>query len=164
MIVGDHSTLVVEPGWQASKIQDGILEVTCSDADCDAGTRASWKIKVLKTEQQNLTSDPVLLEVIARRLQGIADAMGEVLRRTAISVNVKERRDYSCAVFRHDGSLIANAPHVPVHLGAMGHTVRQIMKQFPEMSPHDCYLSNDPYAGGSHLPDVTAITPVFCDP
>lgn len=90
--------------------------------------------------------------------------MGEVLRRTAISVNVKERRDYSCAVFRHDGSLIANAPHVPVHLGAMGHTVRQVMQQFPDMSPHDCYLSNDPYAGGSHLPDVTTITPVFCDP
>ncbi|MAI71751.1 MAG: 5-oxoprolinase [Rhodopirellula sp.] len=157
MIVGNHSTLVVEPGWQARKIQDGILEVTCGDADmkqCDLD---------LKTEQQKLTSDPVLLEVIARRLQGIADAMGEVLRRTSISVNVKERRDYSCAVFRHDGSLIANAPHVPVHLGAMGHTVRQVMQRFPEMSPHDCYLSNDPYAGGSHLPDVTAITPVFCD-
>ena len=157
MIVGDHSTLVVEPGWQASKIQDGILEVVCCDTDVKP------KELTLKTEQQRITSDPVLLEVIARRLQGIADAMGEVLRRTAISVNVKERRDYSCAVFRHDGSLIANAPHVPVHLGAMGHTVRQVMQQFPEMSPHDCYLSNDPYAGGSHLPDVTAITPVFCD-
>ena len=163
MIVGAHSTLIVEPGWQASKIQDGILEVTCSDADVTFGD-VKLEDFSLKTEQQNLTSDPVLLEVIARRLQGIADAMGEVLRRTAISVNVKERRDYSCAVFRHDGSLIANAPHVPVHLGAMGHTVRQVMKQFPEMSPHDCYLSNDPYAGGSHLPDVTAITPVFCDP
>ena len=153
MIVGDHSTLVVEPGWQATRIQDGMIEVTCCEAELNP-----------KPERQGLTSDPVLLEVIARRLQGIADAMGEVLRRTSISVNVKERRDYSCAVFRQDGSLIANAPHVPVHLGAMGHTVRQIMQQFPEMSPHDCYLSNDPYAGGSHLPDVTAITPVFCDP
>ncbi|MGB1706865.1 MAG: hydantoinase B/oxoprolinase family protein, partial [Rubripirellula sp.] len=158
MIVGAHSTLVVEPGWQASKIQDGILEVTCSN------TGEKRSDAPLKTEEQTITSDPILVEVIARRLQGIADAMGEVLRRTAISVNVKERRDYSCAVFRHDGSLIANAPHVPVHLGAMGHTVRQVMQQFPDMSPHDCYLSNDPYAGGSHLPDVTTITPVFCDP
>ena len=153
MIVGAHSTLVVEPGWHATKIQDGILDVNGSDTELKQ-----------ETEAQRSASDPVLLEVIARRLQGIADAMGEVLRRTSISVNVKERRDYSCAVFRHDGSLIANAPHVPVHLGAMGHTVRQIIQQFPEMSPHDCYLSNDPYAGGSHLPDVTAITPVFCDP
>lgn len=153
MIVGDHSTLVVEPDWQATKIQDGIIEVTCNEAEL-----------TLNAEDQSVVSDPVLLEVIARRLQGIADAMGEVLRRTSISVNVKERRDYSCAVFRQDGSLIANAPHVPVHLGAMGHTVRQIMRQFPTMSPHDCFLSNDPYAGGSHLPDVTAITPVFCDP
>ena len=158
MIVGAHSTLVVEPGWQASKIQDGILEVTCNNTDEKRSDAP------LKTEEQTSTSDPILVEVIARRLQGIADAMGEVLRRTAISVNVKERRDYSCAVFRHDGSLIANAPHVPVHLGAMGHTVRQVMQQFPDMSPHDCYLSNDPYAGGSHLPDVTTITPVFCDP
>ena len=158
MIISDHSTLVVEPGWQATKIQDGIVEVTCSDRELTL-TDIS-----VNEEKEKLTADPVLLEVIARRLQGIADAMGEVLRRTAISVNVKERRDYSCAVFRRDGSLIANAPHVPVHLGAMGHTVRQVMQQFPVMSPHDCYLSNDPYAGGSHLPDVTAITPVFCDP
>lgn len=158
MIVATHSTLVVEPGWQARKIQDGIIEVTCKDA--------TMNLTMIDRDkgQQKYTSDPVLLEVIARRLQGIADAMGEVLRRTSISVNVKERRDYSCAVFRHDGSLIANAPHVPVHLGAMGHTVRKVMQEFPEMSPHDCYLSNDPYAGGSHLPDVTAITPVFCEP
>ena len=158
MIVGPHSTLVVEPGWQAVMIQDGIIAITSRDPNTNMGAFAG------NTFDHNATSDPVLLEVIARRLQGIADAMGEVLRRTSISVNVKERRDYSCAVFRGDGSLIANAPHVPVHLGAMGHTVRQIMKHYPSMSPHDCYLSNDPYAGGSHLPDITAITPVFCDP
>ncbi len=112
---------------------------------------------------QQAANDPVLLEVIARRLQGIADSMGEVLRRTSISVNVKERRDYSCAVFRGDGSLVANAPHVPVHLGAMGHTVRHIMSVYPQMTPGDCYVSNDPFAGGSHLPDVTVVTPVFCE-
>ncbi len=83
--------------------------------------------------------------------------------RTAVSVNVKERRDYSCAVFRGDGSLVANAPHVPVHLGAMGHTVRRLIEVYPTMTPGDCFVSNDPYSGGSHLPDVTVVTPVFCD-
>ena len=154
MIVGDYSTLLVEPGWQAEVIRNGIIELnpTSSDRspDRDSGT-----------EQE--TDDPVLLEVIARRLQGIADAMGEVLRRTAISVNVKERRDYSCAVFRRDGALVANAPHVPVHLGAMGHTVRHMIQTFPQMANGDCFLSNDPYAGGSHLPDLTVVTPVFCN-
>jgi 5-oxoprolinase (ATP-hydrolysing) len=89
--------------------------------------------------------------------------MGEVIRRTSVSVNVKERRDYSCAVFLGDGSLVANAPHVPVHLGAMSHTVRSLIADYPEMSPGDSYISNDPYAGGSHLPDITVVTPVFCD-
>ncbi len=150
MIVGDHSTLLVEPGWQATVITDDVIELT----------PVTSETTTVDTDGQ---LDAVLIEVVARRLQGIADAMGEVLRRTSISVNVKERRDYSCAVFRGDGALIANAPHVPVHLGAMGHTVRQMMKSFPTMSPGDAYVSNDPFAGGSHLPDVTLVTPVFCD-
>lgn len=103
-----------------------------------------------------------MVEVVARRLQGIADSMGEMLRRTAVSVNIKERLDFSCAVFDRNGTLLANAPHVPVHLGAMGHTVRYLRQVFPKMSSGDVYLSNDPYAGGSHLPDVTVVTPVFC--
>ncbi|SMP51651.1 5-oxoprolinase (ATP-hydrolysing) [Neorhodopirellula lusitana] len=107
-------------------------------------------------------NDAVEMEVVARRVQGIAEAMGEAIRRTSVSVNVKERRDYSCAVFLSDGSLVANAPHVPVHLGAMGHTVRTIIQAFPDMQPGDCFISNDPYAGGSHLPDITVVTPVFC--
>ena len=152
MIVGPYSTLIVEPGWKGEVLEDGLIELT-PELEIDAQQSIS----------HDASHDPVLLEVVARRLQGIADAMGEVLRRTSISVNVKERRDYSCAVFRGDGSLIANAPHVPVHLGAMGHSVRRIMQQFPTMSSNDCYLSNDPFAGGSHLPDVTAVTPVFCD-
>jgi 5-oxoprolinase (ATP-hydrolysing) len=156
MIVSDHSTLLVEPNWQGQVRADAVIELQPlrqgNPSDAVALVRAS------EPEQ-----DPVLLEVVSRRLQGIADAMGEVLRRTSVSVNVKERRDYSCAVFRGDGSLIANAPHVPVHLGAMGHTVRHLMKTYPKMSAGDCYLSNDPFAGGSHLPDVTAVTPVFCE-
>jgi len=94
-------------------------------------------------------------------LAAIADSMGIVLEQTAISVNVKERRDYSCAVFAANGDLIANAPHVPVHLGAMSETVKQIIEQFPSMRSGDCFITNDPYRGGSHLPDVTVVTPVF---
>jgi 5-oxoprolinase (ATP-hydrolysing) len=152
LIVGAHSTLVVEPGWQTNVLQGGLIELTALAAPGPAAALDAGAVG----------DDPVLLEVIARRLQGIADSMGEVLRRTSISVNVKERRDYSCAVFRGDGSLVASAPHVPVHLGAIGHTVRHLSKSFPAMSPGDCYLSNDPFAGGSHLPDVTAVSPVFC--
>jgi 5-oxoprolinase (ATP-hydrolysing) len=150
MVVGDHSTLIVEPGWAGKVIDSGVIELAPSG---DSPVTPS----VTDAE------DPVLIEIVARRLQGIADAMGEVLRRTSISVNVKERRDYSCAVFRGDGSLVANAPHVPVHLGAMGHTVRHLMTVYPEMSPGDAFVTNNPFAGGSHLPDVTLVTPVFCD-
>ncbi|WP_253156234.1 hydantoinase B/oxoprolinase family protein [Stieleria tagensis] len=153
IIVSDQSTLIVEPNWAGRVSQDGsiVLEPSAtvgSDSAQATDDRAQW-------------NESVQLEIVARRMQSIADAMGEVLRRTAVSVNVKERLDFSCAVFRGDGTLIANAPHVPVHLGAMGHTVRHLAKQFPEMSPGDCYVSNDPYAGGSHLPDVTVVTPVF---
>jgi 5-oxoprolinase (ATP-hydrolysing) len=184
MVVGRHSTLVIEPGWQGHVTDNGIIElrrvelasptgftnseptalaagVAASDVDSAMPeARADGSPNI--ADRLEASHDPVLLEVIARRLQGIADAMGEVLRRTAISVNIKERRDYSCAVFRGDGTLVANAPHVPVHLGAMGHTVRHLLKKFPHMSRGDCYLSNDPFAGGSHLPDLTVVTPVFC--
>ncbi len=151
LIVSDLSVLVVEPGWSATVLDDGTLElVRCASmVSASSSTNAS-------------ADDPVLLEIIARRLQGIADTCGETLRLTSTSVNVKERRDFSCAIFRSDGSLIANAPHVPVHLGAMGHTVRYLMQRFPQMTAGDCYISNDPFAGGSHLPDVTVVAPVFC--
>ncbi|TWT76215.1 Acetophenone carboxylase gamma subunit [Planctomycetes bacterium CA13] len=158
MVVSNDSTLIVESPWTGQVLEDGIITLT---HPTESPTERTGK----KTaEMESTGDDPVLLEVIARRLQGIADAMGETLRRTSVSVNVKERRDYSCAVFRGDGSLVANAPHVPVHLGAMGHTVRHLMKEYPVMFAGDCYLSNDPFSGGSHLPDVTSVTPVFCDP
>ncbi|TWU44114.1 Acetophenone carboxylase gamma subunit [Novipirellula aureliae] len=156
MIISGESTLIVESDWNGEVLFDGTIRLRRTPS-------TSVSSVALPTESVSAETDPVLLEIIARRLQGIADAMGEVLRRTSISVNVKDRRDYSCAVFRHDGSLIANAPHVPVHLGAMGHTVRHLMKTYPVMFAGDCYLSNDPFAGGSHLPDVTSVTPVFCD-
>ncbi len=105
--------------------------------------------------------DPVLREVLAQRIAAIADQMGIVLEQTALSVNVKDRRDFSCAVFARNGDLIANAPHVPVHLGAMSQTIRCLLGVFADMEPGDCYVTNDPYQGGSHLPDITVVTPVF---
>ncbi|OYP37641.1 hydantoinase B/oxoprolinase family protein [Rhodopirellula sp. MGV] len=149
VIVSDQTTLIVEPDWQG--------EVTA-----DGSVRLNWS-PIKKADTESSTSEMVQMEIAARRLQSIADSMGEVLRRTAISVNVKERLDFSCAIFRGDGTLIANAPHVPVHLGAMGHTVKHLAATFPDMADGDCYVSNDPYAGGSHLPDVTLVSPVYCD-
>lgn len=177
LVVSDSSTLVVDVGWQAIVARGGVIELLPADASspadalspADASSPAVVEQELPATDEdvsgtEGRSDDPVMVEVIARRLQGIAEAMGETLRRTAVSVNVKERRDFSCALFRGDGTLIANAPHVPVHLGAMGHTVRRMIEVFPQMSPGDAYLSNDPYTGGSHLPDVTLVTPVFVPP
>lgn len=163
IVLDDNSTLVIDPGWVATKLAGNSFElqrtIPLAPADRDYVSEPAKG-----SESAEMTADAVSVEVVARRFQGIADEMGELLRRTAVSVNVKERLDFSCAVFDRDGTLLANAPHVPVHLGAMGHTVRQLMSDFPQMSPGDAYLSNDPYAGGSHLPDVTLVTPVFCEP
>jgi 5-oxoprolinase (ATP-hydrolysing) len=105
----------------------------------------------------------VRLEIFNNHFAGIAEQMGIALRNTATSVNVKERLDFSCAIFTARGELVVNAPHVPVHLGAMSETVRQIIADNPDMRRGDVFVSNDPYRGGSHLPDVTVITPVFDD-
>lgn len=148
IVLADNSTLVIDPGWIASKQETGSFEI---ERVADPVVETTSEV------------DAVTVEVVARRMQGIADSMGELLRRTAASVNIRQRLDYSCAVFTADGELIANAPHVPVHLGAMGHTVRAIRRAFPIMSEGDVYVSNNPYAGGSHLPDVTVVTPVFCE-
>lgn len=149
IISSPHSILVVESGWKAKVNEESWIELV-------------REMQATHSANEGSENDAVEMEVVARRVQGIAEAMGEVIRRTSVSVNVKERRDYSCAVFLGDGSLVANAPHVPVHLGAMGHTVRSMIEAFPEMQPGDCFVSNDPFAGGSHLPDVTVVTPVFC--
>jgi len=151
IVVDDNSTLVIDPGWIATKHVTGTFELHRALGASDGARRSRDQV------------DAVTVEVVARRMQGIADSMGETVRRTAASVNIRQRLDYSCAIFTAEGELIANAPHVPVHLGAMGHTVREIRNAFPAMSAGDVYVSNNPYAGGSHLPDVTVVTPVFCD-
>jgi 5-oxoprolinase (ATP-hydrolysing) len=106
--------------------------------------------------------DPVMLEVFNNLFMSVAEQMGVTLRKTSYSANIKERLDFSCAVFDPDGSLVANAPHVPVHLGSMGESVRAIReRRRGDMHPGDVFMLNDPYNGGTHLPDITVITPVF---
>ena len=105
--------------------------------------------------------DPARLEIFNNHFAAIAEQMGITLRKTARSVNVKERLDFSCAIFDPRGQLVVNAPHIPVHLGAMAETIRRIMADNPDMGPGDVFVTNDPYRGGSHLPDITVITPVY---
>ncbi|HVW37113.1 MAG TPA: hydantoinase B/oxoprolinase family protein, partial [Pirellulales bacterium] len=149
LIYEDLSTTMVDAGWRAEVLARGELLLT------DEGRRSSHAIS---TE-----ADPVMLEIFNNQFAGIAEQMGITLRNTSSSVNVKERLDFSCAIFTPSGDLVVNAPHIPVHLGAMGETVKHILADNPQMAPGDVYVSNDPYRGGSHLPDVTVVTPVFDD-
>lgn len=154
VVLNAGSTLVIDKDWVGECQSDGTLRLERS--------RVTHQTAMGAAKANSKTDfDPVLRDCLAQRLSAIATQMGVVLQQTAISVNVKQRRDFSCAVFDAQGQLLANAPHVPVHLGAMGKTVRATMEAFPNMSPGDSYITNDPYRGGSHLPDVTVITPVF---
>ncbi|MDX1383104.1 MAG: hydantoinase B/oxoprolinase family protein, partial [Thermoanaerobaculia bacterium] len=139
---------LVEPGWSCEVTAAGDLALHRSS---DASAR--------RAEREG--ADPVDLEVFNNHFAAIAEEMGTTLRRTALSVNVKERLDFSCAVFDGEGGLVANAPHMPVHLGAMGETVRCVLEDLPDLGPGDVVATNDPFRGGSHLPDVTVVTPVF---
>ena len=148
LIVGDFATTVVEPGWRAELTGRGDLLLARVDARPDraAGTAV----------------DPVMLEIFNSLFMSVAEQMGVRLQATAHSVNVKERLDFSCALFDADGGLIANAPHMPVHLGSMGESIKIIAsRNAGRMRPGDVYVLNDPYHGGTHLPDVTVVTPVF---
>lgn len=143
------ATTVVEPGWQAQCTDQGnlILERT--------GAKAEDPVSAAEV-------DPVMLEVFHNRYMSIAEQMGVTLQNTASSVNIKERCDFSCAVFDAYGNLVANAPHLPVHLGSMSESVRQVVRsQGTRMKSGDVYVLNSPYLGGTHLPDITVITPVF---
>jgi 5-oxoprolinase (ATP-hydrolysing) len=150
------STTIIDLGWNATMESDGTLRIDRAKNRHEQTTQIG-----VRKQSDGDAFDPILREVIAQRIAAIAEQMGIVLEQTALSVNVKQRRDFSCAVFDARGELIANAPHVPVHLGAMGRTVRAMIERFETMSPGDCFVTNDPYQGGSHLPDVTVVTPVF---
>ena len=144
-------TVVLDPGFRARVDPRGVLVLEDSGAP------------LRRRELDLSTADPVRLEVFGNRFMSIAEQMGAVLRNTALSTNIKERLDYSCAVFDREGGLVANAPHIPVHLGAMGATVRAVLEAIPDLAQGDAILSNDPNQGGSHLPDVTVVTPVFLE-
>jgi 5-oxoprolinase (ATP-hydrolysing) len=146
-----NATTVVEPGWRARVTHDNhlVLERHLPRA---AQTAAGTDV------------DPVMLEVYGSLFMSIAQQMGQRLANTAYSVNIKERLDFSCALFDESGSLVANAPHVPVHLGSMSESIKTVIgKNAGRMRAGDAYLLNDPYSGGTHLPDVTVVMPVFDD-
>jgi 5-oxoprolinase (ATP-hydrolysing) len=149
IIVEANATTVVEPEWRATVDDCGALVLS--------RTRARTDRESVPTHR-----DPIMLEVFNNRFMYAAEQMGTVLEQTAHSVNIKERLDYSCAVFDAAGDLIANAPHLPVHLGSMGDSVRTVLDAFgAEMRAGDAFVLNAPYNGGTHLPDITVVTPVF---
>jgi 5-oxoprolinase (ATP-hydrolysing) len=148
IIAEDLATTVIEPGWRAVARDGGELLLSRVVA---APGRAG----------DSTECDPVLLEIFNNLFMSVAEQMGVRLRSTAHSVNIKERLDFSCAVFDARGGLIANAPHMPVHLGSMTESIKMVIRRNPVMRPGDVYVLNDPYHGGTHLPDITVITPVF---
>ncbi len=152
LIVDNFTTLVIDKEFEATVHEKGVIVARRLQ-------RLSVPVRV-STEK----ADPVLLEVFNNLFTGIATEMGHTLRNTAHSVNIKERLDFSCAIFDPGGELVANAPHIPVHLGSMADTVKAILRQHgADLRPGDIYVTNNPYRGGSHLPDITVISPVFSD-
>ena len=150
VIAERNATTVVEPGWTARVAASGALEL--------ARTRPATRRAAAGTGV-----DPVRLEVFNNLFMNIAEQMGLRLQNTAHSVNIKERLDFSCALFDGDGELIANAPHMPVHLGSMSESIKTVIARNPDMARGDVFVLNDPYHGGTHLPDITVVTPVFAD-
>ena len=165
IVTEDLSATIVESGWEAEVLSRGELLLTHVGGwhqvpGEPAGRETTGASPAPPTQPPSDFADPVFLEVFNNLLASIAEQMGVTLRNTASSVNVKERLDFSCAIFTADGRLVVNAPHVPVHLGAMEATVRHTIGANPDLRPGDVVATNDPYAGGSHLPDITVVTPV----
>ena len=183
IIAEANATTVIEPGWQAEVMDHGGLLLTRAmprPQRIAPGTRpaipsphatgivlstADAPSRSTKRESESGTHvDPVMLEIFNNLFMAIAEQMGVTLANTAYSVNIKERLDFSCALFDADGNLIANAPHMPVHLGSMGESVKTVIRDNAgRMHAGDVYMLNNPYHGGTHLPDITVITPVFDD-
>jgi len=149
IVAEDNATTVVEAGWQAEVTPWGHLVLR--------------RVEALPERRAiGTTADPVMLEIFNNLFMSIAEQMGLRLQNTAYSVNIKERLDFSCAIFDAAGNLVANAPHMPVHLGSMGESIKTVMRENAgRMRAGDVYVLNDPYNGGTHLPDVTVISPVF---
>lgn len=150
IIIDKNSTMLIEPHCRALLTQGGDIEIEVEPLG-------------LANTQDDVTLDTTQLSVFSHRFMSIAEQMGRILQRTSVSTNIKERLDYSCAMFDSSGGLVANAPHIPVHLGAMQEAVKYQIKNCPSIRKGDVILSNHPGCGGSHLPDLTVITPVFND-
>lgn len=151
LIVEPHQTIVVEPGWHAA--------ITTRDHVIMNRAKKKSRAAAIGTK-----ADPVMLELFNNLFMSIAEQMGVTLQNTAYSVNIKERLDFSCAVFDRSGQLVANAPHMPVHLGSMDRSVETVIRNNPgDINPGDVFILNAPYNGGTHLPDITVVTPVFDD-
>ncbi len=150
LITEDFATTVLEPGWQAAVTGRGDLLLTRTGG------------RPVRSDTSTTTADPVMLEIFNNLFMSVAEQMGVRLQGTAHSVNIKERLDFSCAIFDAQGQLIANAPHMPVHLGSMGESIKMVLRRNRgNMKPGDVFMLNDPYHGGTHLPDITVVTPVF---
>ena len=148
VLVEPNATTVIEPNWQAHVKANGDLfieRIASQNQPPAVGTNVN----------------PVQLEIFNNLFMNIAEQMGVVLENTAVSVNIKERLDFSCAIFDPDGELIANAPHLPIHLGSMSEAIKSVIANNPQMQPGDAYVLNDPYNGGTHLPDITVVKPIF---
>jgi 5-oxoprolinase (ATP-hydrolysing) len=150
LIIRADTQIAVAEGWRATAEADGLIRLI-RHTPLTAAAIAADK------------PDPVTLELFNRRFMGVAEAMGAALERTAHSVNIKERLDFSCALFDAEGGLVANAPHMPVHLGSMGASVRATKARHPVLKPGEAFALNNPYFGGTHLPDITVVMPVFMD-
>jgi len=150
ILTASHATTVVEPGWRARIAADAGIELT--------------RVRARSGRHIGAHADPVALELFNNIFMNIAEQMGLRLQNSAFSVNIKERLDFSCALFDADGGLIANAPHMPVHLGSMSESIRTVIARNANMRAGDVYVLNDPYHGGTHLPDITVVTPVHLAP
>ncbi|MBD2016634.1 hydantoinase B/oxoprolinase family protein [Microcoleus sp. FACHB-53] len=157
LIIEATGTNVIEPNWQAELSDRNHLILNRSTSDSPSASASS------RLGQFNCANpDPILLEIFNNLFRSIAEQMGITLQNTSSSVNIKERLDFSCAIFDQQGQLVANAPHIPVHLGSMSESVRSLIEAHGDtLQPGDVYVLNNPYNGGTHLPDITVITPVF---
>jgi len=184
LVLDQNSTHLVAADWSLAVLESGALllcqadaaDMEQADSQLQTETQAESETKsdpeahasasqVSGAQVQGAQApDPIALEVFNHLFMSVAEQMGFVLEKTASSVNIKERLDFSCAVFDRHGELVANAPHIPVHLGSMSESIHVVMRDHPNMQPGDAFVLNTPYNGGTHLPDVTVVKPVFIDP
>ncbi|MEZ4330240.1 MAG: hydantoinase B/oxoprolinase family protein [Myxococcota bacterium] len=171
LVLEASATVVLDPGFALAVDDEGVFRIrdlapasarrSEGDASEAGDARDAGPAPDAGEASGGAEPDPIRLEILGSRFMSIAEQMGAVLRNTSVSTNIKERLDYSCAVFDGEGGLVANAPHIPVHLGAMADTVAAVRRRFAPLRDGDVIVTNDPFEGGSHLPDVTVVSPVF---